>query len=64
MVFMTQGSNRHKILSLFCKSSNKSAAKYKFLFLNDQAILTYCLLTNSIFSLYDRDSANFKFLNC
>ena len=49
--------------SLLCKESKKTAFKCKFLLRNDDAILIYWTLNNTVFTFYDLGFAAFKLLN-
>ena len=48
---------------LLCKASDKSAAKFKYFFSNDKAILTYWFLKNILFGFYKRASATSSYFN-
>ena len=49
--------------SLLCKSSDKFVPKWKLLASNNEAILTYWTLNNTIFTFHKGDFPTFKLLN-
>ena len=64
MNFIAYRGNHRQILAKLCESTDKFALKSKLSVSNNDAILTYWLVKNSIFTFYKRSSSTFKLLNC